>query len=92
MAQVMLVLLSTMNGWGLASALIRETEVTEERLRQTLGMLILLNISEAGAGETVPRPRRWWPCGLSNPRSPICCGCNRCSIWRCRILRAAESR
>jgi O-antigen/teichoic acid export membrane protein len=43
MAQVMLVLLSTMNGWGLASALIREDDVTEERLRQTLGMLVLLN-------------------------------------------------
>jgi O-antigen/teichoic acid export membrane protein len=43
MAQVMLVLLNTMNGYGLASALIREAEVTEERLRQTLGMLILLN-------------------------------------------------
>ncbi|MFM7404290.1 MAG: lipopolysaccharide biosynthesis protein [Erythrobacter sp.] len=43
MAQVMLVLLSTMNGWGLASALIREGEVSEERLRQTLGMLVLLN-------------------------------------------------
>lgn len=43
MAQVMLVLLSTMNGWGLASALIREDEVSEERLRQTLGMLMLLN-------------------------------------------------
>lgn len=43
MAQVMLMFLSTMNGWGLASALIREEEVTEERLRQTLGMLILLN-------------------------------------------------
>lgn len=43
MAQVMLVLLSTMNGWGLASALIREAEVSEERLRQTLGMLVLLN-------------------------------------------------
>lgn len=43
MAQVMLTLLSTMNGWGLASALIREDEVSEERLRQTLGMLILLN-------------------------------------------------
>ncbi|RNJ62568.1 MAG: lipopolysaccharide biosynthesis protein [Porphyrobacter sp. IPPAS B-1204] len=47
MAQVMLVLLSTMNGWGLASALIREEEVTEERLRQTLGMLILLNFGLA---------------------------------------------
>jgi O-antigen/teichoic acid export membrane protein len=43
MAQVMLVLLNTMNGYGLASALIREEEVSEERLRQTLGMLMLLN-------------------------------------------------
>ena len=43
MAQVMLMLLNTMNGWGLASALIREPEVSEERLRQALGMLILLN-------------------------------------------------
>ncbi|AOL93644.1 Membrane protein involved in the export of O-antigen and teichoic acid [Porphyrobacter sp. LM 6] len=43
MAQVMLTLLNTMNGWGLASALIREAEVSEQRLRQTLGMLILLN-------------------------------------------------
>ena len=43
MAQVMLMLLSTMNGWGLASALIREEHVSEERLRQTLGMLIILN-------------------------------------------------
>ncbi|MFM7349283.1 MAG: lipopolysaccharide biosynthesis protein [Erythrobacter sp.] len=43
MAQVMLTLLATMNGWGLASALIREPEVSEERLRQTLGMLVLLN-------------------------------------------------
>ena len=43
MAGVMLVLLNTMNGYGLASALIREAEVTEERLRQTLGMLILMN-------------------------------------------------
>lgn len=47
MAQVMMVLLSTMNGWGLASALIREDEVSEERLRQTLGMLILLNFGLA---------------------------------------------
>lgn len=43
MAQVMLVLLNTMNGYGLASALIREEEVSEERLRQTLGMLMLVN-------------------------------------------------
>ncbi len=43
MASVVLVLLNTMNGYGLASALIREAEVTEERLRQTLGMLMLMN-------------------------------------------------
>lgn len=43
MAGVVLVLLNTMNGYGLASALIREAEVTTQRLRQTLGMLILLN-------------------------------------------------
>ncbi|MBU7579328.1 MAG: oligosaccharide flippase family protein, partial [Porphyrobacter sp.] len=47
MAQVMLVLLNTMNGYGLASALIREEEVSEERLRQTLGMLVLLNFGLA---------------------------------------------
>ncbi len=47
MAQVMLMLLNTMNGWGLASALIREPEVSEERLRQALGMLILLNFGLA---------------------------------------------
>ncbi|MBI1402568.1 MAG: oligosaccharide flippase family protein [Porphyrobacter sp.] len=47
MAQVMLTLLSTLNGWGLASALIREEEVSEERLRQTLGMLVLLNCALA---------------------------------------------
>ncbi len=43
MAGVVLVLLNTMNGYELASALIREAEVTEQRLRQTLGMLLLMN-------------------------------------------------
>ena len=43
MTQVVLVLLNTMNGYGLASALIREEEVSEQRRRQILGMLILLN-------------------------------------------------
>jgi O-antigen/teichoic acid export membrane protein len=47
MAQVMLMLLNTMNGYGLASALIREPEVSEERLRQALGMLVLLNVGLA---------------------------------------------
>jgi O-antigen/teichoic acid export membrane protein len=47
MTQVMLVLFNTMNGHGLASALIREAEVSEQRLRQTLGMLFLLNGSLA---------------------------------------------
>lgn len=49
MAQVVLILLNTMNGWSLASALIREESVSEERLRQTLGMLILLNGTLAAA-------------------------------------------
>lgn len=43
MTQVLLVLLNTMNGYGLASALIREEVVSEQRLRQILGMLVLLN-------------------------------------------------
>ncbi|MFN4114440.1 MAG: lipopolysaccharide biosynthesis protein [Sphingomonadaceae bacterium] len=43
MTQVMLVFLNTMNGYGIASALIREQEVSEHRLRQALGLLLLLN-------------------------------------------------
>lgn len=43
MTQVMLVFLNTMNGYGIASALIREHELTDHRLRQALGLLLLLN-------------------------------------------------
>lgn len=43
MTQVILVFLNTMNGYGIASALIREEHVTDHRLRQTLGLLLLLN-------------------------------------------------
>lgn len=43
MTQVILVFLNTMNGYGIASALIREEELTNHRLRQALGLLLLLN-------------------------------------------------
>ena len=43
MTQVILVFLNTMNGYGIASALIREEHVTDYRLRQALGLLLLLN-------------------------------------------------
>lgn len=43
MTQVILVFLNTMNGYGIASALIREEHVTDHRLRQALGLLLLLN-------------------------------------------------
>lgn len=43
MTQVILVFLNTMNGFGIASALIREQELTDHRLRQALGLLLLLN-------------------------------------------------
>ncbi|WP_324260608.1 lipopolysaccharide biosynthesis protein [Altererythrobacter sp. H2] len=43
MTQVMLVFLNTMNGYGIASALIREQDVSDHRLRQALGLLLMLN-------------------------------------------------
>lgn len=43
MTQVVLVLLNVMNGYGMASALIRAEEVSERQLRQVLGILLLLN-------------------------------------------------
>lgn len=45
MTQVVLVFLNTMNGYGIASALIREEELSELRLRQALGLLLLLNVA-----------------------------------------------
>ena len=43
MAQVVLVLLNMLNGYGLASALIQKPEVDARAIRQLFGMLILLN-------------------------------------------------
>lgn len=43
MTSVVLVLLSLMNGYGLANALIQKREVTPHMLRQLFGMLIVLN-------------------------------------------------
>lgn len=45
MTQVILVFLNLLNGYGLASALVRERECTRHQQQQVLGMLILLNFS-----------------------------------------------
>ena len=47
MTSVVLVLLSLMNGYGLANALIQKREATPQLLRQLFGMLIVLNVSLA---------------------------------------------
>ena len=43
MAQVVLVLLNLMNGYGFANALVRSETVTREQIAQAFGLLILLN-------------------------------------------------
>ncbi|HYN63729.1 MAG TPA: lipopolysaccharide biosynthesis protein, partial [Candidatus Limnocylindrales bacterium] len=43
MAQVVLTLLSLLNGWGFANALVRGESVTRQQISQAFGMLILLN-------------------------------------------------
>lgn len=43
MTQVVLVFLNLMNGYGIASALIRAEQVSRHELRQAFGMLVLLN-------------------------------------------------
>ncbi len=47
MTQVVLVLLAMLDGYGLASGLIQQREVTERQIRQLFGMLILLNLGLA---------------------------------------------
>ncbi len=47
MAQVVLVLLNMLNGYGLASGLIQQPQVTPRMVRQLFGMLILLNVGLA---------------------------------------------
>ena len=45
MTGVLLLLLSMLNGYGLANALIRHEEVSPRQLRQVFGMLLLLNVA-----------------------------------------------
>ena len=47
MAQVVLVFLNMLNGYGLASGLIQQKEVTPRQVRQLFGMLLLLNATLA---------------------------------------------
>jgi O-antigen/teichoic acid export membrane protein len=49
MTQVVLVLLNMLNGYGLASALIREDTIVTRTTRQLFGMLIVLNLTLAAA-------------------------------------------
>ena len=49
MTQVVLVLLNLMNGWGFASALVRDEHCTHYQQRQVFGMLVLLNFSLGAA-------------------------------------------
>ena len=44
MAGVMLIFLDLFNGWGFASALVREERIDRHRIGQVFGMLILLNL------------------------------------------------
>lgn len=43
MAQVILVLLNMLNGYGLASGLIQQPEISSRQIRQLFGMLLLVN-------------------------------------------------
>ncbi len=43
MTQVVLVFLNLMNGWGFANSLVRDDDLTPQKIRQAFGMLILLN-------------------------------------------------
>ena len=47
MAQVVLVFLNMLNGYGLASGVIQQPDVTPRMVRQLFGMLILLNVGLA---------------------------------------------
>lgn len=47
MAQVLLVFLSMLNGYGLASGLVQRAEVAEREVRQIFGMLVLVNAALA---------------------------------------------
>jgi len=49
MAQVVLVFLNMLNGYGLASGLIQQAEVTPRQISQLFGMLLLVNLVLASA-------------------------------------------
>jgi O-antigen/teichoic acid export membrane protein len=49
MAEVVLVFLMFLNGYGFAGSLVKEKEVTERQLRQAFGMLLLVNAGLAAA-------------------------------------------
>ncbi|WP_174298488.1 lipopolysaccharide biosynthesis protein [Sphingomonas bacterium] len=55
MTQVVLVLLNMLNGYGLASGLVRQREVSHREVRQLFGMLLLLNGGLA-AGQSLLAP------------------------------------
>jgi len=47
MTQVVVLLLSMLNGYGLASGLIRQPDVTDRQIRQLFGMMLLVNLGLA---------------------------------------------
>ena len=47
MTQVVIVFLNFLNGYGFAGSLIREPELTEEKIRQAFGVLLLVNAALA---------------------------------------------
>ena len=47
MTQVILVLLTLLNGWGFASALVQQPRIEKEQVRQVFGLLILVNCALA---------------------------------------------
>jgi O-antigen/teichoic acid export membrane protein len=43
MTQVVLAFLNFLNGWGFASALVQDREISERKIRQAFGMMLLVN-------------------------------------------------
>ena len=57
MTGVVLVFLNMLNGYGLASGLIQQPDITRRQIRQLFGMLIVLNVALGGA-QLLLAPRR----------------------------------
>jgi O-antigen/teichoic acid export membrane protein len=47
MTQVVLAFLNFLNGWGFASALVQDREISERKIRQAFGMMLLVNAAIA---------------------------------------------